>query len=114
MRWSRVIFRGKISGVLYRSRHCPLSPRPLVVFSGRCQAADGVREDISQGMRGTEVKANEGELLFEDGSNLDEFQSDRLAGGLRKFGAAESEAADGLDQGVGQAGEEQPPLIGPP
>ena len=56
-------------------------------------------------MAGTEVQPHDREFAFDDGTDLDQLEADRLAGGLGQLGAGERQTADRFDQGIGQRGE---------
>ncbi len=73
-----------------------------------------MREQGLERMRPTEVQPDEGQLPFNDGADLDQFDSDCLAGGLCQLGPGQGQAAEGLHQGVAQSGEQQAPLVSPP
>src|ERR1700678_1434443 len=85
-------------------RHCPLSPIAQAMFLRRRQAAHGVCEQGLEWMGGTEVKPDERELPLYDGADLDQFEPDRLAGGLGELGAGKRQAPDRFHERVGQAG----------
>ena len=55
-------------------------------------------------MSGTEVQPHEGDLLLDDRADLDQLQSDRLAGGLRELSTDKCESADRFHERVSQAG----------
>ena len=50
----------------------------------------------------------------DDGADLQKLQADRAGLGAGRVGALEREAADRLDQAVGQRRQDQPELVGPP
>ncbi len=52
-----------------------------------------MREQGLERMGGTEVKPDEREFLLDDGADLDQFEPDRLAGGLGELGAGKRQAA---------------------
>ena len=62
-----------------------------------------MRKQGLERMGGTEVESYDRELPFDDSADLDQFQADRLAGGLGEFGAGERKAPNRLQERVREA-----------
>ena len=66
------------------------------------------------GAGGREMEGDAPGVADDDGADLQELEADGAALGAGHVGALEREAADRLDQAVGERRQDQPELVGPP
>ncbi len=78
------------------------------------EAGGGGGEELLVGAGAGQKEAHAAAVAQDHRADLQELQTEGARLGAGQFRAGKGEAADGLDQRIGESGQEQPELVGPP